>query len=289
MMKMILAKRRSPSVKRILRLIKNKQLIIGGVIVLFFVVIAVFAPFIAPYDPLEQVIPRRLQAPSSAHPMGTDNLGRDVFSRIIYGTRTSFVVGIASTFMGAAAGVFLGLVAGYYGKAVDSLIMRVADVLLAFPGILLALAIVAILGSGTGVVIIAISVWAVPTFARIVRGSTLAVKKLEYIDAIRAVGAGDLRIIFLHILPNVLSPIIVQATLNVGGAIVSASVLSFLGVGITAPTPEWGAMVSIGRQFMLDHSYLVMFPGLAIFLLVVGINLLGDGLRDHLEPKKSIK
>jgi peptide/nickel transport system permease protein len=278
----------SLSKKRLIKkVLKNKQLVIGGTIFLFFILIAIFAPFIAPHDPLEQVIPRRLQAPSAEHLMGTDNLGRDVFSRIIFGTRVSLIVGVSSTFMGAVVGVFFGIIAGYYGKVADSIIMRVVDVLLAFPGILLALAIVAVLGSGTGVVVVAVAVWAVPTFARIVRGSTLVVKKLEYIDAIRAVGARDFRIIFVHILPNVLSPIIVQATLNVGGAIVSAAVLSFLGVGTQAPTPEWGSMVSMGRQFMLGNPYLVLFPGLAIFLLVVGINLFGDGLRDHLEPKKT--
>ncbi|MCL1862266.1 MAG: ABC transporter permease [Defluviitaleaceae bacterium] len=278
----------SVSTKRKLKKIfKNRQLTLGGVIVILFILLAIFAPLIAPFDPLEQSMQRRLQAPSGEHIMGTDNLGRDVFSRIVYGTRVSLVVGIASTLMGGIVGVFFGVIAGYYGKAVDTVIMRATDILLAFPGILLALAIVAILGSGTEVVIIAVAVWAVPSFARIVRGSTLAVKKLEYIDAIRAVGAGDFRIIFLHILPNVLSPIIVQATLNVGGAIVSAAVLSFLGVGTQAPTPEWGSMVSTGRQFMLENPHLVLFPGLAIFLLVVGINLFGDGLRDHLEPKKT--
>jgi peptide/nickel transport system permease protein len=278
----------SQSKKRLIKkILRNKQLTIGGIIFLFFITIAIFAPLIAPYDPLEQVIPRRLQAPSAEHLMGTDNLGRDVFSRIVHGTRISLTVGVSSTLMGAVVGVFFGIIAGFYGKVADSIIMRVVDVQLAFPGILLALAIVAVLGSGTGVVIVAVAVWAVPTFARIVRGSTLVVKKLEYIDAIKAVGARDSRIIFVHILPNVLSPIIVQATLNVGGAIVSAAVLSFLGVGTQAPAPEWGSMVSAGRPFMLENPNLVLFPGLAIFLLVVGINLLGDGLRDHLEPKKT--
>ncbi|MCL2198518.1 MAG: ABC transporter permease [Defluviitaleaceae bacterium] len=273
--------------RKLKKIFKNRQLTLGGVIVILFILVAFFAPFIAPFDPLEQSMPRRLQAPSSEHIMGTDNLGRDVFSRIVFGTRVSLVVGVASTLMGGIVGVFFGIIAGYYGKAVDTVIMRVMDILLAFPGILLALGIVAVLGSGTEIVIVAVAVWAVPTFARIVRGSTLAVKKLEYIDAIRAVGASDFRIIFLHILPNVLSPIIVQATLNVGSAIVAAAVLSFLGVGTQAPTPEWGSMVNAGRQFMMENSYLVFFPGLMIFLLVVGINLFGDGLRDHLEPKKS--
>jgi len=260
---------------------------IGASIVLFFVAIALLAPLLAPYDPLEVVIPRRLQAPSSDHWLGTDDLGRDNLSRILYGARVSLIVGVAATAIGAAIGTVLGIVAGYFGGVKDSIIMRFIDILLAFPGLLLALAIVTVLGSSTRNVILAVAIFAVPSFARIVRGSTLSVKKLEYIDAIRAIGAKDIRIIFVHVLPNILSPIIVQATLNVGGAIVTAAALSFLGVGTPPPTPEWGAMVDRGRAFLIQAPHMIYFPGLMIFLLVVGINMFGDGLRDYLEPKKT--
>ncbi|MCL2361427.1 MAG: ABC transporter permease [Defluviitaleaceae bacterium] len=266
---------------------KNVQMYIGAGIVLFFVLVAIFAPLIAPYDPLEVVIPRRLQAPSSEHWLGTDDLGRDNLSRIIFGARVSLTVGVLATAIGAATGVIFGMLAGYFGGKLDSIIMRMIDVLLAFPGLLLALAIVTVLGSSTRNVILAVAIFAVPGFARIVRGATLNVKKLEYIDAIRAVGANDFRIIFLHIFPNILSPIIVQATLNVGGAIVTAAALSFLGVGTPPPTAEWGAMVDRGRAFLYQAPHMIYFPGLMIFLLVVGINMFGDGLTDFLQPKKS--
>ena len=232
------------------------------------------------------VVLRRMQGPCAEHPFGTDNLGRDVMSRLMYGARISLTVGILATTMGAIVGVFLGILSGYYGGVIDSIIMRIIDVLMAFPGILLALGIVTILGRSTFNVIVAVAIFAVPGFARIVRGSTLGVRKLEYIDAIRAVGARDGRIIFRHILPNILSPIIVQSTLNVGTAVVAAAALAFLGVGTPPPTPEWGIMLSNGREFMLQAPRLVMLPGLMIFLLVVGINLFGNGLRDVLEPKK---
>jgi len=266
---------------------QNIQMYIGAAIVLFFVVIALLAPLLAPFDPLEVVVVRRLQPPSSDHWFGTDDLGRDNFSRVLFGARVSLVVGVAATAMGAIAGSIIGMLAGYFGGKLDSLLMRFMDILLAFPGLLLALAIVTTLGSSTRNVILAVAIFAVPGFARIVRGATLNVKKLEYVDAIRAVGANDFRIIFVHILPNILSPIIVQATLNVGGAIVTAAALSFLGVGTPPPTPEWGAMVSRGRDFLAHAPHMIYFPGLMIFLLVVGINMFGDGLRDYLEPKKT--
>ena len=265
--------------------LKSPQLVVGLVIVVIFVFIAIFAPLLAPHDPLDAVIVRRLEASSFEYPLGTDNLGRCVMSRLMYGARISLTVGILATAMGALIGVFFGLISGYYGGIVDTLIMRVADVLMAFPGILLALGIVAILGRSTANVIIAVAIFAVPGYARIVRGSTLTVRKLEYIDAIRALGARDGRIIFRHVLPNILSPIIVQSTLNVGTAVVAAAALAFLGVGTPPPTPEWGIMLSGGREFLGVAPRLVMLPGLMIFLLVVGINLFGNGLRDILEPK----
>lgn len=272
--------------RRIKKFAKNIQIISGVAIIATFIVIALLAPIIAPMDPLDIAVQRRLQGPSAEHFLGTDELGRDVLSRIIFGTRISLVVGAASTLFGAIVGVTFGIISGYYGGKTDALIMRFMDVLLAFPGILLALAIVAILGASTTNTVIAVSIFAIPTFARIVRGSVLSVKKLEYIDAIKAMGATDSRIILKHVLPNVISPIIVQATLYVATAIVIAASLSFLGMGTQPPTPEWGTMLSNGREFLRQAPHLTMYPGIMILLVVLGFNLIGDGLRDALEPKK---
>ncbi|WP_404332462.1 nickel transporter permease [Mesobacillus maritimus] len=272
--------------KRFLRnLSKNKAAVAGAIIVFIFAIIAIFAPYIAPQDPLHMEITNKLESPSAGHWLGTDDKGRDILSRIIYGSRISLTVGVLSTLLGATIGIVLGIVAGYYGRWVDSLLMRVCDVLLAFPGILLALAIVSVLGASTTNVIIAVAFFAVPTFARIVRGSTLSVKKLEYIDAIRAMGASDFRIIFKHILPNILSPIIVQATLYIASAIITASALSFLGMGTQPPDPEWGTMLSQGRSYIRQAPHITLFPGLVILMVVIGFNLFGDGLRDALDPK----
>lgn len=264
---------------------KNKAALAGFFIVIIFILMALFAPVIAPYDPVKMEPANKLQTPSADHWFGTDDKGRDILSRIMYGARISLTVGIVSTLIGAAVGIVLGLISGYYGRWIDSLIMRICDVLLAFPGILLALAIIAVLGTSTTNVIIAVAFFAIPTFARIVRGSVLSVKKLEYIDAIRALGASDFRIIFMHILPNILSPIIVQATLYIASAIITASALSFLGMGTQPPTPEWGTMLSDGRSYIRQAPHITLFPGLVIFLVVMGFNLFGDGLRDALDPK----
>ena len=267
------------------QLSKNKAALAGAFIVIFFMLMALLAPVIAPYDPVKMEPANKLQTPSAEHWLGTDDKGRDILSRIMYGARISLTVGILSTFLGATVGIVLGLISGYYGRWIDSLIMRICDVLLAFPGILLALAIVAVLGTSTTNVIIAVAFFAIPTFARIVRGSVLSVKKLEYIDAIRALGASDFRIIFMHILPNILSPIIVQATLYIASAIITASALSFLGMGTQPPTPEWGTMLSDGRSYIRQAPHITLFPGMVIFLVVIGFNLFGDGLRDALDPK----
>jgi peptide/nickel transport system permease protein len=267
------------------KLSKNKAALAGALIVLIFVLLALLAPYIAPYEPNKMQIANKLQGPSAEHWLGTDDKGRDILSRILYGSRISLTVGILSTVLGATIGIVLGIVSGYYGRWVDSLIMRICDVLLAFPGILLALAIVSVLGASTVNVIIAVAFFAIPTFARIVRGSTLAVKKLEYIDAIKAMGARDSRIIFRHILPNITSPIIVQATLYIASAIITAAALSFLGMGTQPPDPEWGTMLSQGRSYIRQAPHITLFPGLVILLVVVGFNLFGDGLRDALDPK----
>jgi peptide/nickel transport system permease protein len=264
---------------------KNKMAMIGGYIILFYILVAIFGPLIAPYDPLEIDLMNKLQPPSIEHLMGTDDKGRDVLSRIIYGSQLSLTVGVVSVAIGAFVGIILGLVSGYYGKMIDTVIMRFIDVLLAFPGILLALAIISALGPDLINVMIAVGIFSIPTFARIVRGSTLSTKKMEYIDAIRALGATDFKIIFVHILPNILSPIIVQGTLRLATAILTAAGLSFLGMGAQPPSPEWGAMLSSGRNFLWNAPHMATFPGLAIALIVMGLNLFGDGLRDALDPR----
>ncbi|UAL48360.1 ABC transporter permease [Sutcliffiella horikoshii] len=269
----------------IYKLFKNKAAVAGGIIILFYLAVAAFAPWLAPYDPYEINLDNRMQSPSIDHWMGTDDKGRDILSRIIYGSRLSMGVGFASVLFGAVFGIVLGLVAGYYGRWVDSIVMRIIDVMLAFPGILLALAIISALGPSLINVTIAVGVFSVPLFARIVRGSTLEVKKLEYIDAIRSLGARDITIIFIHILPNILSPIIVQGSLRLATAILSAAGLSFLGLGAQPPSPEWGTMLSSGRDFLFSAPYMALFPGLAISILVLGFNIFGDGLRDALDPR----
>ncbi|KMJ56387.1 diguanylate cyclase [Bacillus sp. LL01] len=267
------------------KLRKNKAAMVGGVLILFFVIVAIIGPFFAPYDPSVQNHVNKLATPSSEHWFGTDHHGRDIFSRIIHGMSITLYIGLFSVIIGTVFGVFLGLISGYYGKRVDAFIMRCMDVLLAFPGILLALAIVSVLGGSLTNVIIAVGIFSIPVFARIVRGSVLSVRKLEYIDAVRALGASDGRIIFKHILPNILSPIIVQATLRMATAILTASGLSFLGMGAQPPTPEWGAMLSAGRNYMYDAPHVALFPGLAIVIVVLAFNIFGDGLRDALDPK----
>ncbi|ANE45193.1 diguanylate cyclase [Paenibacillus swuensis] len=267
------------------KLSKNKLSLTGGYIVLFYLCIAVLAPVLPIADPFKIDLVHKLQTPSLQHWMGTDDKGRDILSRLVFGTRISLSVGFVSMFMGAIIGTFLGLVAGYYGRWVDTIIMRVIDVLLAFPGILIALAIVSALGASLINVMVAVGIYTIPLFARIVRGSTLSVKRLEYVDAIRALGATDVTIITKHIMPNILSPIIVQATLRLGTAILTVAGLSFLGLGAQPPSPEWGAMLSNGRDFLFTAPHIAVFPGLAISTLVLAINVFGDGLRDALDPR----
>jgi peptide/nickel transport system permease protein len=267
------------------KLKKNKIALVGGAIVLFYILVAILAPVLAPFDPLEIHLEKKLTPPSAEHWMGTDDKGRDILSRLMYGAQLSLVVGFVSVLIGMVFGIILGVVAGYYGKWIDTVIMRIIDVLLAFPGILLALAIISALGPSLMNVMVAVGIFSIPTFARIVRGSTLAVKKLEYIDAVRALGASDFIIIAKHILPNIMSPIIVQATLRVATAILTAAGLSFLGLGAQPPTPEWGAMLSNGRDFLFSAPHIALFPGIAISTLVLGFNLFGDGLRDALDPR----
>ena len=267
------------------RLCQNKAAMAGLAIMVLLVLCAIFADVLAPYGYDDQDLSRRFIEPCREFPFGTDNFGRDIFSRIIYGSRISLQVGLISVAISTVFGVALGAVAGYYGKVLDNIIMRVVDVMLAIPSILLAISIAAALGPGLRNVMIAISIGSVPSFARIVRASVLTIKEQEFVEAAQAVGAGDGRILLKHILPNCMATIIVQATLGVAGAILSTSGLSFIGLGISPPTPEWGSMLSAGRQYIRDHGYIVLFPGLAIMITIFALNLLGDGLRDALDPR----
>jgi peptide/nickel transport system permease protein len=267
------------------RLSKNKAAVVGGFLILLFIVVSIVGPFLTTKDPTEVMVLNKLQPPSAEFWFGTDNFGRDIFTRIIHGMSLTLKVGFLSVAIGGSIGVIFGIVSGYYGGKIDTIIMRVMDVLLAFPGILLALAIVSVLGGSLQNVIIAVAVFSVPAFARIVRSSTLSVRQLEYIDAVKALGASDFRIIFKHILPNVVSPIIVQATLRIATAVLTASGLSFLGLGAQPPEPEWGAMLNDGRTYMKTAPHLMLFPGMMIAIVVLAFNIFGDGLRDALDPK----
>ncbi len=267
------------------RLMKSRIGVLGIVFIGILVLVAIFAPVIAPHDPLEQNIMTRYQAPSSEHLLGTDEMGRDILSRIIYGSRISLQVGLFSIGIALVTGVFLGLIAGYYGGVLDMVIMRIMDIMLAFPAILLAIAIVAILGPQLRNAMLAIGVINIPRFARIIRSSTISIKESEYIAAARMMGANDFRIIFHHLLPNAMAPLIVQTTLSIATAILEAAALSFLGLGAQPPTPEWGAMLSDARSSLQRAPWVATFPGLAIIFGVLGFNLMGDGLRDALDPK----
>lgn len=264
---------------------RRKTAVIAAVFIVLLILTAVFAPQIAPYDPFETDYSLSMMPPSAEHLAGTDVYGRDIFSRIIYGSRISLSVGFTSVLVGALVGVTLGLISGFFGGFLDDLIMRTSDVLFAFPGILLAIAIVAILGPGLVNVVVAVSVFSMPTFARIVRGSTLALKENLYVKAATSAGARRRRLMFVHILPGTLGGVIVYFTMRIGTSIITASALSFLGLGAQPPTPEWGAMLAESRDYIGVADHMTIFPGIAIFLTVLFFNLFGDGLRDALDPK----
>jgi peptide/nickel transport system permease protein len=247
--------------------------------------VAVFAPQIAPYDPNQQEILNALAPPSLAHPLGTDHVGRDVLSRIIVGSRISLSVGLLVVVVSGVVGVLLGLAAGYYESWPDAVISRIIDVLMAFPSFLLALAVLTVLGPSLTNAMIAVAIAQIPTFTRVMRGTVLSEKQKDYVLAARVIGAGNPRIMLRHLPINTAAPIIVLATLNVAGAILTTAALSFLGLGAQPPTPEWGAMLSRGRSFMRTAWWLTVFPGLAIMVTVFALNLLGDGLRDILDPR----
>ncbi|HWL12207.1 MAG TPA: ABC transporter permease [Ureibacillus sp.] len=266
------------------RLLKNKLAVVGLIIIVLQIAMAIFAPYITFHDPVKQNLSlSELPMLSADHWLGTDNYGRDVWSRIVYGARISLVIGFIAVALGLIGGITLGLLAGYY-KKLDSIIMRIVDLLFAFPGILLAMLIIAILGTSLVNVAIAISIWSIPTCARIVRGSVLSIKEKEYIMAMKSLGASDVRIMLKHILPNAFAPIIVFATMQMASAILSTAALSYLGLGAQPPTPEWGAMIAQGQALMWTSPHLTIVPGIAIMLTVFAFNVVGDGLRDAIDP-----
>lgn len=270
------------------RLVRNKGAIVGGIIVALFILTALVGPVLTPHDPLEQRLELARKGPMPGYLLGTDHLGRDVLSRLVHGARVSLTIGVASVGGGLVIGVVLGLIAGYYGGWIDSLIMRFLDIQLAFPGLLLAITIISILGPGLTNTILAVSIWSIPGFARITRASVLSLKRREFVEAATALGRSDWGIMRKHILPNSLSPLIVQGSLSIGTVILTASGLSFLGLGVQPPAPEWGAMLALSRQYILDNPISSIAPGVFITLVVLSFSLLGDGLRDALDPRMKV-
>ena len=267
------------------RMSKNRLAMLGLFIIIVLVLMAVFADFVAPYTFDGTDLENQFAGSSAAHPFGQDEFGRDILSRVIYGARISLKVGFISVGIALIVGSFIGAVTGYFGGRVDTALMRFIDVLQAIPDILLAIAIVASLGPGLGNLMIAVGIAGIPGYAKIVRSAVMSIVDMEFIEAARAGGSSDFRIIFKHIIPNCMAPIIVQATLGVAYAILNAAGLSFIGLGLEPPTPEWGAMLSGGRAYIRSYSHLTLFPGLAIVITIFALNVLGDGLRDALDPK----
>jgi ABC-type dipeptide/oligopeptide/nickel transport system permease subunit len=267
------------------RLKRNKLAIFGISIVIFVVLVAIFAPFIAPYDPIERIKEDSLLGPSKTHWFGTDILGRDIFSRVVYGSRISLLVGIVAVGISLAIGLVLGAISGYFGEIPDTIIMRFADIFFAFPYILGAIAIMTVLGPGIINIFIAIGILGWASISRIFRGSILSIKNKEYIEAARALGANNFRIISRHIFPNAFAPIIVYGTMTVGTAIIVEAAISFLGLGVQPPTPAWGKMLAESLDYIDIAPWMMVFPGLAIVITVLGFVLLGDGLRDAFDPK----
>ena len=269
--------------------LKDDKLAISALgFIAFLLVVAIFADFISPYDPIKVSIPDRLSPPSWEHPFGADGFGRDILSRIIHGTRISLIVGFQVIAISLLIGTITGAVAGYYGGKIDEVIMRVADVFLAFPGLILAISIMAVFGPGIFNVVIALTLVNWAGYARVIRSQVLSVKGLEYIESSRVMGAADVTIIIDHVVPNSIAPLIVLATIGIGWAILAEAGLSFLGLGVRPPTPSWGAMVAAGRLRLLQAPHIVTIPGLVIAITVLAFNLLGDGLRDALDPKLRI-
>ncbi len=268
----------------ILKFVRNRVAVVGLVGLTLIVLAVVFAEQVTPYNPIDRSTPERNLGPSLAHPFGTDKLGRDIMSRVLYGGRVSLQVGFLSIALATMVSVPLGLIGGFVGGLPDDIIMRVMDLILAFPGLILVIWLVSLLGSDTKNVIISIAFFSIPTYARLIRGVTLSIREMEYVMAARSMGAGSLRIMFFHVLPGVLGPLIVLTTLGVSGAIVTGASLSFLGLGVSPPTPEWGAMLADGRNYMRTQWWIAVFPGITITLVVLILNIIGDALRDALDP-----
>ena len=266
------------------RFVSHRLAVVGLALIALLILLAAFASQVAPRDPIRQDLPSALAPPSREFPLGADEFGRCILSRILYGARLSLVVGVLATAVGAVTGILLGLLAGYFPR-LDAPVMRAMEVLLAFPGILLAIAIVAALGPSLVNVMIAVGLRSIPSFARLTRSMVLSLKELEFVQGVHALGAGHGRVLFRHILPNSVSPLLVFSSMQVATSILLAAILSFLGLGVQPPTPEWGKMVSDGRAYLLDAPHVSLFPGIAIFLTVMGFNCLGDGLRDALDPR----
>lgn len=280
-----LPKAQSPVKQFIKKFMRRKTAVAGFIFIVFILILAVIGPSITPYDPNAYDYNAILAGPSPAHIWGTDEFGRDVFSRIVAGTQLSLGTALTASILGTAGGVVLGLIAGFFGGIVDSIIMRICDVMFAFPSILLAIAIVAIIGPGITNIMIGLAVFTVPSFARIIRGAVLEVRGELYVEVAQSIGCSPLRTMFVHIFPGTMQALIVNFTMNVGGSILSASSLSFLGFGASVTQAEWGAILSQGRNYLAIAPHLVLFPGLVIFLTVLAFNLFGDGLRDTLDPK----
>lgn len=270
------------------RLLRNRSAVAGAIVLGLLIVLAIAAPIVSSYDPTAVALRTRLQSPSASHWFGTDEFGRDILTRVFYGARISLPVGLIALAIGATLGTLVGLIAGFYGKWLDAILMWAVDVQLAFPGLLLALLVVAILGVDLRNVMIAVGVSMIPRFARLVRGTVLSAKENLYVDAARTIGVPEYRILVQHVLPNIISPVIVLATLSLGVAILTAAGLSFVGLGAKPPSPEWGAMISEGRQFLQHQWWIGTFPGVAILLTVLAVNLIGDGLRDALDPRMRV-
>ena len=284
----IAVKQRSMFRQTLDRLVRNKSAMIGFCLMMVILILCLLAPVIAPQGFNAQNLDAKYQRPSWKYLCGTDNLGRDIFVRLLYGGRISLYIGFASTVFSAVAGVFIGAFAGFYGNKTDNITMRIMDIVSALPSVLLAITIAAALGTGVNTTIFAIGISSVPIFARRARAPIIQLKNEEYIEASRAINASGLRIMFRHLLPNMLSPLIVQFTINVAMSITLAAGLSFLGMGVQPPNPEWGAIITAAKAYITDHSYMVTMPGIAIALTVISLNLLGDGLRDCLDPRLKI-
>jgi len=275
--------------RRVLRrFLRNRLAIIGIFIVAAYIFVAIFAPLISPMDPLKQNLSDKRIPPNKTHLLGTDQFGRDILSRILYGTQYALLVSSMSILLSFVFGTLFGLIAGYFGRAIDEAIMRIMDIFLAFPYLLLAILIVSALGPGIWNTILAIGIWGVPIFARQARGAVIAIRDKEFIQAAQAVGASGLRIMFKHLFPNIIPPIVVYAALYMGYAILMESALTFLGLGIQPPTPSWAEMIASGRNYVVVAPHIATIPGLAIMLATLGFNLLGDGLRDALDPRRSM-